>query len=313
MPFITSYRTPCHWQVDVTHFRPLLAGKRRFRIQAGTTFYKNRGYMMSATLAFHRGPVTLVPYRVEPVWVGTARYRSAENHFRDFFTPKQVRVDPETERARLFVTTTGHSQIGEFVPSRRRVEFRPDAGNPDKNVSFENLLWRSDCYLNPNRPQFGTWKFSRAGWAPGDVVRPWWIDLTPHLQPGKTSELLYHPEPYDFSGSPKPPEAGEVNKASHVIRSYLILYRKPGNMIPAPAVRIVQVAPDSNASQSGIKAGDYLSKYEDAVIQSPEELRAAIEAATAAGKSRVKAVIYRGAERIELELDAGRMGVSLAN
>ncbi len=39
----------------------------------------------------------------------------------------------------------------------------------------------------PNRPQFGTWKFSRAGWAPGDVVHPWWIDLTPHLVPGATA------------------------------------------------------------------------------------------------------------------------------
>ena len=36
VPFITSYRTECHWEVDVTHFRPLLAGRTKFEIAAGT-------------------------------------------------------------------------------------------------------------------------------------------------------------------------------------------------------------------------------------------------------------------------------------
>jgi len=50
VPFITSYRTPCHWVVDVSAFRPWLAGKRRIEIAAGTTSYKNRGFMMSVSL-----------------------------------------------------------------------------------------------------------------------------------------------------------------------------------------------------------------------------------------------------------------------
>ena len=94
------------------------------------------------------------------------------------------------------MTTTGHSQVGEFTPSARTARLR-DGGGEDA-ARFENVLWKTDCYLNPNRPQFGTWKYSRAGWAPGDVVRPWWIDLTPHLQPGSEAALRYEPEPYDF-------------------------------------------------------------------------------------------------------------------
>lgn len=312
VPFITSYRTPCHWAVDVTHFRPFLTGKRRFRIAAGTTFYKNRGFMMSVSLDYHRGPAELVPYRVEPLWVGTAHYRSAENHFRDFFTPKQVEIDADAKAARLFVTTTGHSQIGEFVPSARTVELRPDAVIPDASVRFENLLWKSDCYLNPNRPQFGTWKFSRAGWAPGDVVRPWWIDLTPHLAAGKTAEFLYHPSPYDFSGVGKPPSEKEINQASHVVRAYLILYREPSGTIPAPVVRVAQVIDGSTAAGAGMRAGDYLVTYAGAPIASVQDLRDALATATAAGKERVPVVIYRGAERLELELDSGHMGVGLA-
>ncbi|MHC4731239.1 MAG: peptide-N-glycosidase F-related protein, partial [Planctomycetota bacterium] len=190
VPFITSYRTECRWKVDVTHFRPWLTAKTRFEVRAGTTFYKNRGYMMSVALDFYHGRPDLEPYRVEPIWVGTAKYKSADNHFRDFFEPQEVAVGETAKAARLFVATTGHSQIGEFVPSRRTIVFRgdKDAGAATEQ-RFENTLWKADCYLNPNRPQYGTWKFSRAGWAPGDVVWPWWIDLTNHIRPGKTAAL----------------------------------------------------------------------------------------------------------------------------
>ncbi len=297
----------------MTHFRPLLAGKRRFRIAAGTNFYKNRGYMMSVSLDYHRGPADLIPSSVVPLWVGTARYQSAENHFQDFFTPKQVPIGEAVEAARLFITTTGHSQVGEFMPSGRTLEFRPDAEKPEASVQFENLLWKNDCYLNPNRPQFGTWKFSRAGWAPGDVVRPWRIDLTPKLEAGKTAEFLYHPSPYDFSGTAKPPAEGEINQASHVVRAYLILYRKVGEgEITAPVVRITQVAKDSAAAEAGLKAGDYVVSYAGTPIGSVAELRSSLDAAVSAGKASVGVVIFRAAERLELELAAGRMGVGLA-
>lgn len=34
------------------------------------------------------------------------------------------------------------------------------------------------AYLNPCRPQGGTWRYNRAGWAPGDVVKPWDVDVS---------------------------------------------------------------------------------------------------------------------------------------
>jgi len=310
VPFITSYRTPCLWKVDVTHFRPLLAGRTTFRIAAGTTFYKNRGYLMSASLAFHHGTPDLEPFAAVPLWHGTARYRSEENHFRNFFTPRTASIPEETKAARLFLTTTGHSQVGEFTPSRRTVVFVPEAGGAEHR--FENLLWRTDCYLNPNRPQYGTWKYPRAGWAPGDVVRPWWIDLTPHLAPGARAELRYEPEPYDFSGRERKPTAKQVNAASHVVRSWLILYREPSGLAPAPVLRVTNVAAGSAAAKAGMRPGDYLAVYDGRRVDSIDDLRGAIAAATAAKKEKVVVVVYRGAARRELELPPGRMGVNLA-
>ncbi len=305
VPFITSYRTECHWKVDVTHFRPWLTGKRRIQIAAGTTFYKNRGYMMSLSLDFHHGTPALAPSRVVPLWVGTAKYKSAENHFQDFFEPQTVTVDDSTKAAKLFCTTTGHSQIGEFTPSKRTLV----VGDGEGAARFDNTLWKTDVYLNPNRPQFGTWQYARAGWAPGDVVWPWILDLTDHVTPGADTTFAYEPRPYVFDG-PRQPTEKQINAASHVVRTYLVLYREPTDLVAAPILLVTNVQADSNAAKAGMKRGDYLATYDDKQIDSVDDLRAAIKGA--ADKEEVSVVIFRGTERIELTLKPGRMGINLA-
>jgi hypothetical protein len=314
VPFITSYRTACRWDVDVTQFRPWLAGKTRLEVAAGTNFYKNRGFMMSVSLDFHHGTPDLEPFRVVPLWVGTAQYKSAENHFADFFAPQTVVIDEGAIAAKLFVTTTGHSQVGEFTPSHRTIVFRPDiAATPPAEQRFDNTLWKSDCYLNPNRPQGGTWKYSRAGWAPGDVVHPWWIDLTSALAPGKTASFVYEPKPYDFAGEDEKPTDAQVNEASHNVRAYIILYRKPVGMMQAPILRITEVVADGNAAKAGLQAGDYLASYDGRALESVDDLRAAIAAGAAAGKTKFIVAVYRGTERIEAEVGPGKLGVGLAD
>ena len=310
VPFITSYRTECHWEVDVTHFRPLLAGRTKFEIVAGTTFYKNRGYMMSVSLDFHHGTLDPEPYKVVPLWHGVAHYRSAENHFQDFFEPVTVDIPAEAVAARVWMTTTGHSQVGEFVPSERTLIFAPEhRGRPE--LRFDDTLWKDDVYLNPNRPQFGTWKFSRAGWAPGDVVHPWWIDLSERLLPGRTAQLRYEPKPYEFPEGEAPSQE-EINKASHVVSSFLILYREGGDTLPAPTLQVRAVGPGSNADRAGIRVGDFLASYDGRVVDSSAALGEAKQAALDAGKERVTATLYRGAERIEVELETGQIGVNLS-
>ncbi|MEJ2700364.1 MAG: peptide-N-glycosidase F-related protein, partial [Desulfuromonadales bacterium] len=169
------------------------------------------------------------------------------------------------------------------------------------------------CYLNPVRPQPGTWYYSRAGWAPGEVVRPWWIDLTPDIVPGRTAELRYLPEPYDFSGMPaaERPTEKEIDQATQVVCAYLILYRSPVGLMPAPFLRVLGVEVASNAARAGIREGDYLIRYAGERPATIEALRAAIRKAAAAGRKRVTVGISRGDQRLEVKLDPGRMGVLL--
>ena len=309
VPFITSYRTPCHWVFDVTHFRPWLTGTRTFRIAAGTTFYKNRGYMMSLALDFHHGTPALMPHSVEPLWVGRARHGTAENHFQDFYPDRTVTIAEGTKAARVYTTTTGHSQVGEFTPSKRTLIVQP-GGNTDGELRFDNQLWKTDVYLNPNRPQFGTWQYARAGWAPGDVVWPWIVDLGDKLPVGKDTTFRYMTYPYEFPAG-REPSTKELEKANHVQRSYLVLYRDAGGLVAAPTLMITSVTKNSSADAAGIKAGDYLARYDDKPINSVDDLRAAIQGA--AGKETVPVVVFRGVERLEKEMKSGRMGISLAN
>jgi PDZ domain/Peptide-N-glycosidase F, C terminal len=314
LPFITSFRTPGRWQVDVTPFRPWLSGPVTFEIAIGTDTPKKRGFMLSASLDFYHGTPKLEPFRIVPLWTGTAHYRSAANHFSDFFPPRSVAIDAATRAAKLFITTSGHNKVGEFTPSRRSVIFAPEkGGDPAAERRFSNLLWRSDCYLNPVRPQAGTWYYARAGWAPGDVVRPWRIDLTPAIVPGRTAELRYQPEPYDFSNLPadRRPTEAQIDQATQIVNAYLILYRTPADLQPAPFLRVLDVDAGSNAARAGIREGDYLLSYAGERPTTIEALRAAIRKAAAAGKKRVTVGISRGDRQLELELEPGRMGVLL--
>jgi S1-C subfamily serine protease len=146
------------------------------------------------------------------------------------------------------------------------------------------------------------------------VVRPWWIDLGPHLQPGKTARFDYVPKPYDFSELPEDqrPAQQDVDQASHVLRSYLVLYRTPLDSVPAPILRVTNVNGGSAAAAAGIRQGDYLASYDGVRVDSIDELSAAKQGTTEAGKQRVAVVVFRGSQRLELEMAAGQMGVNLS-
>jgi len=83
---------------------------------------------------------------------------------------------------------------------------------------FKNQLWKTDCYLNPCRPQGGTWKFDRTGWAPGSVVEPWQINLTEIVKTDRELKVEYVPMSYRNTSE------GDHYKPHHWIESQMIFY-----------------------------------------------------------------------------------------
>lgn len=214
--WITPYRKAWQWKVDLTDFLPLLCGKKQLEIACETY---SEGWLVSIDFDFYPGAISREPYKVIKLWNGVAKIGLTNEPIEKFLVPQSVPTDRETVGAAFYSLVTGHGgspnalNAGEFHPLWRKLHC-------DGRV-FTNRLWKDDVYLNPCRPQGGTWKFPRAGWSPGDVVTPWTVDLTAAIAPGKPLRLAYELEPYV---NPTPDKGFPAN---HTFASYVILYRKP--------------------------------------------------------------------------------------
>jgi len=193
---VTPFARPWTWTVDVTDFVPLFREQRDMSMFVDTW---QGGFLATVRLEFF--PV--VPGQVAPrtpisvvnLWQGEPTYGQANEPIANFLTDKIVFVPADATSAKVRLTVTGHGQApntsnaAEFMPIERTLTVA------DK--SFKNTLWTTDNYLNPCRPQAGTWKFDRAGWGPGRVVAPWIIDVSDLLRrDSKVLELSYTTQPY---------------------------------------------------------------------------------------------------------------------
>lgn len=214
--YITPYHRGFEWAIDVSDLRPLLAGLKRIT-QSCTTY--GEGWVVSLTLAYYPGPApeNLVAAKVINLWCGSPEIGNPDHPATDFYTPKDFTLEPWVKAAKVRSVVSGHgmspntSNAAEFMSIGRTLKAN--------DATFSNTLWKTDNYLNPCRPQGGTWKYDRAGWAPGDIVRPWIVDVTPQLSANHTLHLEYTLDPYTNEAR------GQTSPPIHITQSQLILYR----------------------------------------------------------------------------------------
>lgn len=203
---ITPYRKGWTWTTDVTHLLPLLQGSKEFTWECETW---GEGWLISFDLDYFDGPLKLRPSEVKPLWQDSYELGTGKP------LPKPVTYSlGKVKKAEVFTIVTGHGMspnsdnAAEFLPLWRKLMVNDKV--------YQNNLWKEDNYLNPCRPQGGTWKFDRAGWAPGSVVEPWRVDVTKDLTP--STKFGYEIQPYVN----KTPADG--NPARHIIDSVLVLF-----------------------------------------------------------------------------------------
>jgi hypothetical protein len=207
---ITPFGRDVTWQADVTDYQSLLRGKRKVAVAIGTWV---KGWKVGVRLDYYAGRPRRWAHKVTPLWSGDLEYGNPADPLESHLPPRTVPLDPRTREATVRVVVTGHGMspntdnAAEFMPARRTLTVNGKA--------FENLLWRTDCYLTPCRPQGGTWKFDRAGWCPGSLVVPWDVDVTAL---GRDLALSYTPQAYTNQN------AGN-SRASHLFEAQLIEYR----------------------------------------------------------------------------------------
>jgi len=214
--YITPYHKGHEWKVDVTDYRPLLRGKRKIEQVCST---QGEGWIVTVEFNFYPGSTDRLAYRVGNLWSGSPEIGNPDKPVEQFYTPKIVPLDQQTAFAEVRTVVTGH---GMSPNTDNAAEFMSIGRTLTVNgQSFRNLLWKTDNYLNPCRPQGGTWKYDRAGWAPGDVVRPWEIDVTHLVRDDGVLNIEYKLDPYLNEAR------GQTWAPFHKTESQVILYRIP--------------------------------------------------------------------------------------
>jgi hypothetical protein len=211
--FMTPFGRGGEWKIDVTDLLPLLQGERKMSVFIDT--WKG-GYDVSCSLDFYPGPISPRPIAVRNLWQGEAILGDINRPIDRFFDEKLVLVDAGAKRAKIRMTVTGHGQApnslnaAEFLPLTRTVRVN--------GREFRSELWKTDVYLNPIRPQAGTWKFDRAGWAPGSIVETWELDVTEQLDAKRGLTISYQLAPYVNEA------AGQADPPFHWVEGQVIFY-----------------------------------------------------------------------------------------
>ncbi len=215
--FITPFSRAWTWKADVTDYQSLLRGETEMGLSIGSWVGgkdkqgRPKGFLVSLDLDYFPGRPAVIAREVRNLWNLDYRFGNRREEILAAFPEKSITIPPWASSAKLRFTVTGHGRTGEFTPLDRKLVVN--------GRTFFNRLWKTDVYLNPCRPQGGTWKFDRAGWGPGWLVTPWDFDPAPFLGKNRTLRVRYFPLPYKVA-------PGEKLQASHEVESQLILYEK---------------------------------------------------------------------------------------
>jgi hypothetical protein len=235
--FMTPYRRGGTWQVDVTDLQTLLAGQRTIKVFIMTfvgprinTQY-GKGWLVDAKLIYEAGEPARTPIAAIPIpW--------ADITYGDPLQPTTrsvgVEVPEGASSAGMYMLVTGHGQgnvdnCAEFCKKTHTLKIG--------EVEVANqIIWRDDCHLNPVSPQSGTWRLPRAGWCPGDMVRPWVADAG-LVAPGSHT-VSYEVQAYENTCRPDSPvctgctlgrtcefDGGSHTRPRWLVSGFLVLYK----------------------------------------------------------------------------------------
>ena len=236
--FMTPYRAPATWTVDVTSLRPLLAGEVTLRIfidtWVGPGHVSGAGWLVDTRFEMTGGMPARLPIAVIPLWDEMRfDYGDPAKPVATAVPDRQPMIPADATAVELRAIITGHGQgnldnCAEFC--RRNHTFQLG------EARVSRLLWRDDCARTGAPGQAGNTRLPRAGWCPGADVLPWVTDVSAAVKAGGKSGLTvrYEVDPYENTCRPDAPACGcascPYNNAGHTAPYYwlsaaLIIYQ----------------------------------------------------------------------------------------
>ncbi len=172
--YITPYGVPCSHKLSVTDYMSILCGKVSFKVKG-----LDNGYVYALSFAYKAGAPPHKYSQVSQVWRNNYDFGNYANQ-----QPVSVfnhTFPTGTVASKIKLISTGHggpsntSNAAEFFDATHHIHIN----NVD---SFAQHNWVT-CNPNPDAcsPQSGTWQYSRAGWCPGSIARPYDFDLTSYI------------------------------------------------------------------------------------------------------------------------------------
>ena len=185
--YITPYGVACGgWVWDISDFRSVLTGKVDFT--SYVQVWGASGWLVTIRLVLEEGTPDYPYSMVTPLW-DEDYWVYGDTAISYDFPEQTIMMYPETEMARIRMTSTGHGQ-GNTQNAAEFAEFTHHIWL-NGTQTFPQHLWKDDCNQNSCSPQNGTWQYSRAGWCPGQDVQPWEWDLAGHFTPGQDLQVDY--------------------------------------------------------------------------------------------------------------------------
>jgi len=199
--YVTPYGREGAWLTDVSGLLPLVAegGRRTLRYEGAN------GYDMHLRILLWDAGKPFRPVEALPLW-GNRSAIPWDGTYNDRFEPIAFQVDdPAAEKVSIYSVVTGHGfgavlgNCAEFCNSEHEFAVNGTAfveAHPEAN-SRVGCFDRIEEGVVPN--QFGTWPFGRAGWCPGQDVKPWVQDVSSALVAGENTiayRALFRGEPY---------------------------------------------------------------------------------------------------------------------
>jgi len=184
------------WIYDVSDYRTLLHDT--VHLAAG-----NNEELLDLSFDMIKGIPPRDPISVQNIYNGGGySYGNPGDSIEKHFPPVNVYIDSAAQNTRIKYRSTGH---GEDVPNNCSEFCAKMQYFYINNVQrFSQLIWKTDCSVNPLYPQGGTWVYSRANWCPGDDVPTFDYELTPYVTPGDSALINLDFQPYVRGASANP-------------------------------------------------------------------------------------------------------------
>ena len=208
--YVTPYGREGEWLTDVSPLLPLFAegGTRTLRYSGAN------GYDMHMRILLWNAGKSHRPVELRFLWGQSGAIKWDEN-YNALFSPVTFTVDdPNTTKVGIYNVVTGHGfgstweNCAEFCNHQHEFSVNGSAYMEEHPEAKDNegCYKRVDEGVVPN--QFGTWPFGRAGWCPGQDVKPWVQDVSDVLVSGENTiayRSLFRDEPY----TPRPNNQGD--------------------------------------------------------------------------------------------------------